>query len=203
MRPEPRSAPRRVMPWGEIPRGSFPGDGLVVVDKDSGVTSHDVVGAIRRLSGTKKVGHAGTLDPMATGVLCVGIGRVTKLLRYITGADKEYEATIRFGIETSTEDADGEQVRVPVVGEVVEAVPSPEEGATPSAGGTASGSGPINVNTASAEELERLPGIGPALAERIVSHRQAHGPFASLDDLTDVPGIGRAKLEALRAEATV
>lgn len=99
--------------------------------------------------------------------------------------------------------ADGEQVRVPVVGEVVEAVPSPEEGATPSAGGTASGSGPINVNTASATELERLPGIGPALAERIVNHRQAHGPFASLDDLTDVPGIGKAKLEALRAEATV
>lgn len=98
--------------------------------------------------------------------------------------------------------ADGEQVRVPVVGEVVEAGPSAGPGAAPSAGGT-SGSGLINVNTASAEELERLPGIGPALAERIVSHRQAHGPFASLDDLTDVPGIGRAKLEALRAEATV
>ena len=96
--------------------------------------------------------------------------------------------------------ADGEQVRVPVVGEVVEAGPSAGPGAAPSAGGT-SGSGLINVNTASAEELERLPGIGPALAERIVSHRQAHGPFASLDDLTDVPGIGRAKLEALRAEA--
>lgn len=111
VRPETVPNRRRAMPWGEIPRGSFPGDGLVVVDKDSGVTSHDVVGAIRRLSGTKKVGHAGTLDPMATGVLCVGIGRVTKLLRYITGADKEYEATIRFGIETSTEDADGEQVR--------------------------------------------------------------------------------------------
>ena len=101
MRPEPRSAPRRVMPWGEIPRGSFPGDGLAVIDKDPGVTSHDVVGAVRRLAGTKKVGHAGTLDPMATGVLCIGLGRATKLLRYVTGTAKEYEATIRFGIETS------------------------------------------------------------------------------------------------------
>ena len=111
MRPEPRSAPRRVMPWGEIPRGSFPGDGLAVIDKDPGVTSHDVVGAVRRLAGTKKVGHAGTLDPMATGVLCIGLGRATKLLRYVTGTAKEYEATIRFGIETSTEDAQGEIVR--------------------------------------------------------------------------------------------
>ena len=60
-----------------------------------------------------------------------------------------------------------------------------------------------NINTASADDLEKLPGIGPALAERIISHRQANGPFASLDDLTDVPGIGKAKLEALKTEATV
>ena len=61
----------------------------------------------------------------------------------------------------------------------------------------------LNLNTASADDLEKLPGIGPALAERIISHRQANGPFASLDDLTDVPGIGKAKLEALKTEATV
>lgn len=96
------------MPWGEVPRGEFPGDGLVVVDKNQGVTSHDVVGVMRRLAGTRKVGHAGTLDPMATGVLCVGIGRATKLLQYVTGTRKEYTATIRFGCETSTEDAEGE-----------------------------------------------------------------------------------------------
>lgn len=111
MRPEPRSGPRRAMPWGELPRGRFPGDGLAVIDKDPGVTSHDVVGAVRRLAGTKKAGHAGTLDPIATGVLCIGLGRATKLLRYVTGTSKEYEATIRFGIETSTEDAQGELVR--------------------------------------------------------------------------------------------
>ena len=61
----------------------------------------------------------------------------------------------------------------------------------------------MNINTASADDLEKLPGIGPALAERIISHRQANGPFSSLDDLTDVPGIGKAKLEALKTEATV
>ena len=94
---------------------------------------------------------------------------------------------------------DGEQVRVPVVGEVLEAAsPGPQASSTASGG---SGAGPINVNTAS--EREALPGIGPALAERIVSHREANGPFKSLDDLTDVPGIGKAKLEALRTEATV
>ncbi len=79
-----------------------------MVDKDPGVTSHDIVGAIRRLAGTRKVGHAGTLDPMATGVLCVGIGRVTKLLSHITGKRKVYTATVRLGIATSTDDAEGE-----------------------------------------------------------------------------------------------
>ena len=96
---------------------------------------------------------------------------------------------------------DGEQVRVPVVGEVLEAAsPGPQASSTASGG---SGAGPINVNTATASELEALPGIGPALAERIVSHREANGPFKSLDDLTDVPGIGKAKFEALRTEATL
>ncbi|MDO4888290.1 MAG: tRNA pseudouridine(55) synthase TruB [Actinomycetaceae bacterium] len=83
-------------------------DGLVVVDKEAGMTSHDVVARMRRLAGTRKVGHAGTLDPMATGVLCVGLGRATKLLRYVVGTDKEYEATIRLGVETSTDDAEGQ-----------------------------------------------------------------------------------------------
>ncbi|KMO78409.1 MAG: tRNA pseudouridine(55) synthase TruB [Mycolicibacterium rufum] len=82
--------------------------GLVVVDKPSGLTSHDVVGRCRRLFGTRKVGHAGTLDPMATGVLVVGIERATKILGLLTAADKGYTATIRLGQTTSTEDAEGE-----------------------------------------------------------------------------------------------
>jgi tRNA pseudouridine55 synthase len=81
---------------------------LVIVDKPGGMTSHDVVGRCRRLFGTRKVGHAGTLDPMATGVLVIGIERATKLLGLITGTDKSYAATIRLGQRTSTEDAEGE-----------------------------------------------------------------------------------------------
>ncbi|WP_067783397.1 tRNA pseudouridine(55) synthase TruB [Actinomyces vulturis] len=83
-------------------------DGILLIDKDQGVTSHDVVAAIRRLAATRKVGHAGTLDPMATGLLTIGIGSATRLLTYLVGADKTYEATIRLGQTTSTEDADGD-----------------------------------------------------------------------------------------------
>lgn len=82
--------------------------GIVVVDKPAGITSHDVVGRCRRIYGTRKVGHAGTLDPMATGVLVVGIDRATKILGLLTATDKSYTATIRLGQTTSTEDAEGE-----------------------------------------------------------------------------------------------
>lgn len=82
--------------------------GLVIVDKPAGMTSHDVVGRCRRIFGTRKVGHAGTLDPMATGVLVVGIERATKILGLLTTTDKSYAATIRLGQTTSTEDAEGE-----------------------------------------------------------------------------------------------
>ncbi len=84
--------------------------GLVVVDKSPGMTSHDVVARVRRLAGTRKVGHAGTLDPMATGVLVLGVGRATRLLGHLQLADKEYEATIRLGESTTTDDAEGETV---------------------------------------------------------------------------------------------
>jgi len=79
-----------------------------VVDKPAGMTSHDVVGRCRRIFGTRKVGHAGTLDPMATGVLVVGIERATKILGLLTATSKSYAATIRLGRSTSTEDAEGE-----------------------------------------------------------------------------------------------
>jgi tRNA pseudouridine55 synthase len=81
---------------------------LVIVDKPAGMTSHDVVGAVRRLVGTRRVGHAGTLDPMATGVLVLGVERATKLLTQLTLTDKVYSATIRFGQASDTDDADGE-----------------------------------------------------------------------------------------------
>jgi tRNA pseudouridine55 synthase len=81
--------------------------GIVVVDKPAGLTSHDVVARVRRLAGTRKVGHAGTLDPMATGVLIVGLERTTRLLGHLAGGEKCYEATIRFGESTDTDDATG------------------------------------------------------------------------------------------------
>jgi tRNA pseudouridine55 synthase len=83
-------------------------DGLLIVDKAAGWTSHDVVARCRRLCGTRKVGHAGTLDPMATGVLVLGINRATKLLTFLVGCDKTYTATIRLGQSTVTDDAEGE-----------------------------------------------------------------------------------------------
>jgi tRNA pseudouridine55 synthase len=84
--------------------------GLVVVDKPAGMTSHDVVSRVRRLAGTRKVGHAGTLDPMATGVLVLGLERATRLLGHLTLTDKRYAATIRLGVTTTTDDAEGEVV---------------------------------------------------------------------------------------------
>jgi tRNA pseudouridine55 synthase len=83
-------------------------DGLVVVDKPAGLTSHDVVARMRRIAGTRRVGHAGTLDPMATGVLVIGVERATRLLTYLVGSDKVYRATIRLGQTTVTDDAEGD-----------------------------------------------------------------------------------------------
>ncbi|PLS26043.1 tRNA pseudouridine synthase B [Bifidobacterium parmae] len=83
-------------------------DGLLIVDKPQGVTSFDAVAAVRAALHTKKVGHAGTLDPMATGMLVIGFGRATRLLQYIVEHDKTYEATIRLGLATTTDDAEGD-----------------------------------------------------------------------------------------------
>lgn len=86
------------------------GSGILLVDKPQGWTSHDIVARTRRLAGTRKVGHAGTLDPMATGLLIVGLNSSTRLLTYIVGTDKEYLATIRLGQTTTTDDAEGDIV---------------------------------------------------------------------------------------------
>ncbi len=85
-------------------------DGILNVDKPKGWTSHDVVARIRRLAGEKRVGHAGTLDPMATGVLLVCLGRATRVAQFLTQSEKTYRAVVRLGVETDTYDAEGQVV---------------------------------------------------------------------------------------------
>ncbi len=85
-----------------------PAPGILLVDKPGGMTSHDVVARARRALGTRKIGHAGTLDPMATGLLVLGVEGATRLLTFIVGLDKTYEATIRLGVATDSDDADGQ-----------------------------------------------------------------------------------------------
>ncbi|CAN5189183.1 tRNA pseudouridine(55) synthase TruB [soil metagenome] len=87
---------------------SNPTSGVLLVDKPQGITSHDAVARTRKAIGTRRVGHAGTLDPMATGLLVLGVNGATRLLTWVVGLDKEYTATIRLGAGTNTDDADGE-----------------------------------------------------------------------------------------------
>lgn len=96
-------------------------DGIVLVDKPNGPTSHDVVRKMRRIFNTRKVGHAGTLDPMATGMLVIGVGRATRLLGYLTQSEKEYVGTIRLGIATTTDDAEGEAISQATTREITHA----------------------------------------------------------------------------------
>ena len=100
------------VPFGSVPAAprvaGSPPDSVLLVDKPGGITSHGVVARVRKALGTRKVGHAGTLDPMATGLLVLGVGSATRLLTWIVGADKTYEATIRLGAGSSTDDAEGE-----------------------------------------------------------------------------------------------
>ena len=103
-------------------------DGVLVVDKPEGLTSHDVVAAARRALGEARIGHTGTLDPLATGVLPLVCGRATRLVRFLSASDKDYEATIRFGYTTDSFDATGEETsrtdREPTQSEVVAALAS-------------------------------------------------------------------------------
>ena len=107
---DPYKKPREVEPDAMTTATRMTEPGLVVVDKPAGITSHDVVARVRRLAGTRKVGHAGTLDPMATGVLVVGVERATRLLGHLMLTDKAYDATVRLGAATTTDDAEGEVV---------------------------------------------------------------------------------------------
>src|SRR5580704_14785876 len=95
--------------------------GLLIVDKPAGLTSHDVVARVRRLARTRRVGHAGTLDPMATGVLVIGLEKATRLLGHLALTQKEYAATIRLGQRTDTDDADGQILDTQPAGHVTEA----------------------------------------------------------------------------------
>lgn len=92
--------------------------GLIIVDKPAEWTSHDVVAKLRRLAGTRRVGHAGTLDPMATGVLVVGVEKATRLLGHLALTEKVYEATIRLGVTTNTDDAEGQVISTAPAAEV-------------------------------------------------------------------------------------
>ena len=91
-------------------------EGLVLIDKEQGWTSHDAVAKLRGILGTRKIGHAGTLDPMATGLLVLGVNAGTKLLQFLVGADKQYLATIRLGMTTVSDDAEGETLETASAG---------------------------------------------------------------------------------------
>jgi tRNA pseudouridine55 synthase len=151
------------------PDGRSAAGGLVLVDKPAGMTSHDVVARVRRLAGTRKVGHAGTLDPMATGVLVVGVEKATRLLGHLTLADKQYQATIRLGQATSTDDAEGEIISADGAARVtqdeilagVAALTGPIEQVPP-------GISAIKVNGQRAYKLTR-DGQAPELAARPVT----------------------------------
>ena len=91
-------------------------DGLLIVDKPVGPTSHDVVARVRRVLGERRIGHTGTLDPAASGVLPLVVGRATRLARFLSAADKAYEATVRLGVETDTDDSLGQRIGVPHTG---------------------------------------------------------------------------------------
>lgn len=143
--------------------------GLVVVDKPAGWTSHDVVARIRRLAGTRRVGHAGTLDPMATGVLVVGVEKATRLLGHLMLAQKQYAGTVRLGQSTDTDDADGQ---------IVNAAPVPDIGAAEISAAARSltgqiqqvppGVSAIKVSGRRAYQLARA-GEAPQLAARTVT----------------------------------
>jgi tRNA pseudouridine55 synthase len=162
--------------------------GLVIADKPSGWTSHDVVARIRRLAGTRRVGHAGTLDPMATGVLVVGVEKATRLLGHLALTEKEYNATIRLGASTDTDDADGQTGPVtPAAGLPRAALDAAVAGLTGEIMQVPPGVSAIKVSGQRAYRLARA-GAAPELAARAVTVSKldvravrAAGDFLDLD----------------------
>ena len=163
-------------------------------------------GGLSTTSGSVVVHVTGAVSRPGVVTLPPG-SRVTDAINAVGGASAEADTQ---QLNLARVLTDGEQIRVPRIGEVLPE-PAPQTGGDAASGartapgksGGGGASGMVNINTASASELEKLPGIGPALAQRIVEYRDSHGSFASVDSLTDVPGIGKAKLEGLREQATV
>jgi tRNA pseudouridine55 synthase len=146
--------------------------GLVIVDKPGGMTSHDVVARIRRLAGTRKVGHAGTLDPMATGVLVVGVEKATRLLGYLALTEKDYAATIRLGQVTDSDDADGQiTATAHASGVTTEALAAAVAAQTGDIQQVPPGISAIKVGGKRAYKLTR-DGAAPQLAPRSVTVRE-------------------------------
>ena len=143
--------------------------GILIVDKPGGMTSHDVVARIRRLVGTRRVGHAGTLDPMATGVLVIGVEKATRLLGHLALTTKEYQATIRLGVSTTTDDAEGEVVSAASTADVTpEALSAAISALTGEIQQVPPGVSAIKVNGQRAYKLTRS-GEAPTLAARPVT----------------------------------
>jgi tRNA pseudouridine55 synthase len=107
---QPQRRPARITQRPDYPRFNFLMNGVLVIDKPAGLTSHDVVNRVRRLLGQRAVGHLGTLDPLATGVLPLVVGNLTRLAQFYLSTEKSYQGTIRFGFATDTYDSDGEPV---------------------------------------------------------------------------------------------
>ena len=165
-------------------------DGLVVVDKPAGFTSHDVVAKLRKAYGQRKVGHAGTLDPDATGVLLVGLGRATRLLRYLSESGKAYEGRIVFGIATSTLDAAGEVVEqrpMPLTPDDVErALPrflGDIEQLPPMVSAVKIGGRRLHELARAGEEIERAP--RPVHVDRFEVTNFEPGPYPTADVIVE------------------
>ncbi|WP_345415434.1 tRNA pseudouridine(55) synthase TruB [Actinomycetospora chlora] len=178
---------------GQRSRREPPPPGLLVVDKPAGWTSHDVVGRARRLVGTRKVGHAGTLDPMATGVLVLGVERATKLLGHLALDTKTYLATVRLGLATTTDDAEGEAVGDPAdtAGLGERAIADGVAALTGAIDQVPSSVSAIRVDGRRAYERARAGEEVELAARPVTVHRfdvlaaRTDGPFRDLDVLVD------------------
>ncbi|MGZ5385181.1 MAG: tRNA pseudouridine(55) synthase TruB [Acidimicrobiia bacterium] len=193
-------------------------EGLLVIDKPSGPTSHDIVAKVRRATGVKRVGHAGTLDPLATGVVVIGIGRATRLLRYVQESHKEYIAGIRFGIATDTLDADGREISrrpMPLTAGQVAGALSGFRGniqqTPPMVSAIQVGGRRLHEMARAGEEIERQPRPVEVFSVEVVGFEGGEFPLAKIavecskgtyvrvlaDDIAKVLG-GRAHVESLR-----